>query len=311
LTKGATPVPPILEIAVDGGPSYGYGHVGRCLALWEALDGEAFFSVSDPSIDRFLRHRGAVTRDALDAPDVPVALLDRVEPTSAGEVLRLQAAGRRVVLLDDRGDGREVADLVVDPPTAAAWPPAGGRRLDGFEHVLLRREVLEAKRAGAPESVLLALGGSDPGGMTPVLATALASTGASLAVNLGPGYGGNRDVPGRVLESPDDFVGELAGARLFVSAYGHSLLEAAHLGVPAVIAVTRPEHSEHAAAFAAEGSAELVDMSGGARPEELVQVVSALVADPSRLDALSERGRILVDGGGAKRVAQAIRSLAV
>jgi hypothetical protein len=37
--------------------------------------------------------------------------------------------------------------------------------------------------------------------------------------------------------------------------------------------------------------------------------VRDLLADPERLDAMSVRGRALVDGGGAARVAAAIREL--
>jgi UDP-2,4-diacetamido-2,4,6-trideoxy-beta-L-altropyranose hydrolase len=297
----------LMQIVADGGARHGFGHVGRCLALWEAMDGAASFALGEPSVDSFLSARGAAP--AADAGDAPVVLLDRVEPTDAAQVRALQQTGRRVVLLDDRGAGRMVADLVVDPPTASGWPPAGPNRLAGFEHVLLRREVSKARRASSPSEVLLALGGSDPTGLTPLLAAALADAGVALAVNLGPGYGAERDLPGRVLDAPEQFAGELAGARLLVASYGHALLEAAHLGVPAVVVVTRADHLEHATAFVGHGTAELVDMSDGARPAELAALVQALLADGDRAGALAARGRALVDGRGARRVAAAIRAL--
>jgi UDP-N-acetylglucosamine:LPS N-acetylglucosamine transferase len=77
-----------------------------------------------------------------------------------------------------------------------------------------------------------------------------------------------------------------------------------------VIVVTRADHREHAAAFAAHGTAQLVDMSEGPRPDELVELVSETITRPERLESMAARGRALVDGRGAQRVAQAIRDIA-
>jgi len=298
----------LVEIVADGGPLLGYGHVGRCLAVWEALDGDAAFAVTDAAVAAFVQARGA---RAGGAPSAPVVLLDSAEPTGLAAVQSLQAAGRRVVLLDDLGAGRDVADLVVDPPTAALWPPTERPRLAGFEHVLLRREVLDASRAADRRGILLALGGSDPTGLTPVLAAALAAAGVDgLVANLGPGYGGAAPDGVTLLRDPAVFVATLARSRLLVATYGHSLLEAAHLGVPAVIVVTRPEHREHAAAFSTHNTARLIDMSDGPRTDELAQLVTETLAQPARLAAMARRGRALVDGRGAQRVAAAIRAIA-
>jgi hypothetical protein len=305
---GAHPRRALVEIVADGGAALGYGHVGRCLAVWEALDGDAVFAVAEPAVAAFVRARGA---PAGAAPTAPIVLLDRAEPTTAEQVAALQATGRRVVLLDDLGAGRAVADLVVDPPTAARWPPTGQPRVGGFEHVLLRREVRAARRAGEPRGALLALGGSDPAQLTPGLAAALAGAGVEeLVVNLGPGYGGAVPAGVTLLRDPAAFVATLAATGLLIAAYGHALLEAALLGVPAVIVVTRVEHREHAAAFAAHGTALIIDMSDEPRPLELAELVTAAIARPERLQAMAARGPALVDGRGAERVAAAIRALA-
>ena len=309
LASGGVPAAgALVEIVADGGPQLGYGHVGRCLAIWEALDGDAVFAVQDPGVAAFVRARGAT---AAAAPSSPIVLLDHRAPTGADAVRALQAAGRRVVLLDDLGAGRDIADLVVDPPTAAHWPPTQRPRLGGFEHVLLRQEVRAARRAPAPAGVLLALGASDPTQLTPVLATALAGAGVEgLVANLGPGYGGPPPSHVALLRDPAGFVAALAATGLLIAAYGHALLEAAHLGVPAVIVVTRAEHLEHARAFARNGTAQLVDMSEQPRPAQLAELVTVTLARPDRLAAMAARGRALVDGRGAERVAAAIRALA-
>lgn len=294
----------LVTLVADGGPRLGFGHVGRCLALWEELEGRAAFSVNDETVAGFLEARGV---HASPDPEAPIVLLDRARPTDAQEVRSLQAVGRRVVLLDDLGSGRIAADVVVDPPTAASWPPATGLRLGGFEHVLLRREVrLAASRAAPGGGVLLAIGGSDPAGLTPPLAEVLAGVGIDLTVALGPGYRAAAPITATI--GADEFVPALARASLLVSGYGHSLLEAAHLGVPAITVVFRKEHLPHARAFCDAGTARMVDMTDGPRADELAALVGGLLGSDSAA-ALGRRGRELVDGAGAARVAAVLRAL--
>jgi UDP-2,4-diacetamido-2,4,6-trideoxy-beta-L-altropyranose hydrolase len=308
--------PALVEIVADGGHAVGFGHLGRCLAIAEILGERAAFTVSDPDAVAFVRSRGARIDGAGAAP---VALIDRRDPTSEETVRALQEAGRRVALLDDRGPGRMLADLVIDPPTATVWPPAGGRRLDGFEHALVRAEVVAARdeaitaRAadargvvGRDESgpVLLGIGGSDPAGLTVPLAAALADR--DLEVACGPGYRGARPAHGRLLGSPAEWIGALARASLVVCGFGHSVLEAACLGVPAIAVVFIPEHVEHARAFAEAGTAVAIDMTDGPRPDAVAALAGELLADRDRLAAIGARGRALVDGHGAQRVAVAL-----
>jgi spore coat polysaccharide biosynthesis predicted glycosyltransferase SpsG len=303
----AAPSPgPLVEIVADGGRQLGFGHVGRCLALWEELGAAAAFRVTDESVAEFLTARGAPLESA--GRPARVVLLDRAEPTSERDVRSLQLDGRCVVLLDDLGSGRMAADAVIDPPTAAAWPPAAGLRLSGFEHVLLRREVLAAAATSSRAGVLMAIGGSDPAGLTAPLSQAVADAGIDLTVALGPGYQG-APAAGTTIAA-DAFAGALGSAALLVCGYGHSLLEAAHLGVPAVSVVFRPGHLPHARAFCRHETAYMLDMTGGPRPAEIVALVADLLGDVSRRTQMAERGRQLIDGAGAARAAAALLELA-
>ncbi|HLW93921.1 MAG TPA: hypothetical protein VKS25_00950, partial [Solirubrobacteraceae bacterium] len=299
-------LPPILQILADGGPQTGFGHLGRCLAIAEELgDGATYFTVADEAAAEFVRRHGG----RVGGEPAAVVLIDRRAPTDAVEVAALHADGCRVVLLDDAGSGRDTADLVIDPPTAVAWPPTRTPRLGGFEHVLLRRAVRAAAATASPDqAVLLTLGGSDPTGATPALADALTDAGIDVRVAIGPGYRGERPRSGTIVDTPEQFIAALAASQLLVSSYGHTLLEAAHLGIPAIVVAALPEHRDDAAAFCANGTAVLCEMSAG--PPELVALVRELLADGDRRAALAARGRELVDGRGAERVAAATRELA-
>jgi UDP-2,4-diacetamido-2,4,6-trideoxy-beta-L-altropyranose hydrolase len=297
----------LVEIVLEGGPRVGFGHAGRCLALWEELGSRAVFCVQEETVARFLWAHGA---PVVPGGSAPIVVLDRAGPVAVEEVRSLQGEGRRVVLVDDLGPARMAADIVIDPPTAATWPPAAGLCLGGFEHVLLRREVREARSTRTVSGgVLVAMGGSDPADLTRPLAQALDGVGLDVTVVLGPGYRGSFLTGRSARVAQADFAATLACSELLVTGYGHSLLEAAHLGVPAVAVVNRLEHLPHARAFCEEGTARMLDMTRRPHPPELAELVTELFGDRRSRTAMGERGEELVDGLGAERIAEAIVGL--
>jgi UDP-2,4-diacetamido-2,4,6-trideoxy-beta-L-altropyranose hydrolase len=313
LATGSAAAKPLATVVVDGGARLGFGHVGRCLALWEELGGRAVFAARDYEVACALRAVGAQVIAAEGS--TPVVVIDRATATGADEVAREQAAGRRVCLIDDTGPGRGVADLVVDPPTGVSWPPAGGRRLAGFPHVLLRRELRAAARTGAARrgergtEVLLSLGGSDPERLTPALAGALIAAGVEVVSALGPGYRGPRP-PGKLLEDRRQWPHALARARLLVGRFGHTLLEAAHLGTPTLALAMDERAMTEAVAFAAHGTVEALRVSGPRDASRVAERAMLLEGDAGRRAGMTARGPALVDGRGAERVAAAVSDLA-
>ena len=96
-------------------------------------------------------------------------------------------------------------------------------------------------------------------------------------------------------------------ADLAVSAAGQTLYELAHVGCP-VVAVRMAENQEgQMRAFAAAGTL----LPGGSVEKDadfsgVRATVGRLLADPAARAAMSAAGRRMVDGGGARRVAEAI-----
>lgn len=306
-SPSSEPTAPLAIVLTEASSRAGLGHVGRCLAVWEELEGEAAFALEGLENTNVLSARGVTLLP--DHTPTPIVVIDRREPTGLQVLDAMHAQGRRVCLLDDPGEARSGADLVIDPPTGLSWTPTGGRRLAGFEHALVRRDVRAAARRPLPGiEVLLSMGGSDPEGLTPALAQALRAAGVSVLTVIGTAYRGPMPV-GDVLESSDDWPRALAGARLLVGRFGHTLLEAAHLGTPTLAVATSEPADEESRAFSAHGTSEAIRVHGPNDARAVAERALALLADPTRLAAMATRGRELVDGQGAARVATALREL--
>jgi spore coat polysaccharide biosynthesis predicted glycosyltransferase SpsG len=107
----------------------------------------------------------------------------------------------------------------------------------------------------------------------------------------------------RVLVEPPTLAEALAGTTVYAGAAGTSAVQAACIGVPAVITVTAANQQAQAAALATAGCA-LV-----ASPEEVATLCLRLLDDAPRRTQMRRAGRELVDGDGAARVTDAIRRL--
>jgi spore coat polysaccharide biosynthesis predicted glycosyltransferase SpsG len=99
----------------------------------------------------------------------------------------------------------------------------------------------------------------------------------------------------------------MAAADLAVCAGGSTMWDLACMGVPFIPIVIADNQRQAAAAMARDGYPAI---EIAAVPRELPAAMAALAADAGRREALSRRGRQLVDGHGAERVCAALRELA-
>jgi spore coat polysaccharide biosynthesis predicted glycosyltransferase SpsG len=90
---------------------------------------------------------------------------------------------------------------------------------------------------------------------------------------------------------------------MYVGAAGTTAVQAACVGTPAVVTAAVPNQVAQAAALQAAGCAVVAD------PHDLATQCLSLLDDPARREAMAVRGRRLVDGNGAGRVATAVRQL--
>lgn len=276
----------LIHLAYDAGPAVGLGHRRRMEALARAMPGATTIDLS---------RGGRVAGD--------VVVVDSYRHRADGDVVD----ARRVVAVDDLG--RDLAvDLLVDPSDpepGAATAPVGVLR--GFIYSLVDPALASrpVRPIGRAERIVVATGGADRTGVGARVASALAGrlTGVRVRLVVGP-WSASRVPPGvERVDAPEGLADELAAADVVVTAAGVTMTEALALGRPTVAFATAG--NQHRALYGAARAGAV--LSGG--PEQAAGVAVRLVGDEALRRRLADAGRALIDGGGAHRVAAAVRAL--
>ena len=315
---------PSIRLVTSAGAGEGRGHVSRTVTLAEAIR-EAGANVrvellrgelSDRDRDR-LRAIGADTRPSDSVVDDAV-LVDLPDPN--------EIAGRwpasRLAIFDDRNLLTHPAAVVVQP-SLARWGglTVANRVLEGYAYAPIRSTLrrLAAQRLAetVPPQVVVCFGGSDPWDLGARVAPAVAGAGSwSTVAVLGTGYQGRLRETGdesttglRVLRDPPDLDRRLATAAIAVTGAGTMKFELAVLGRPAILVAAAEDQLPIGAPYAATGAARYLGDGRKLDPARIGEAVAALMADERARIAMTSRGRALVDGQGAGRIASAVVEL--
>lgn len=333
-------------LRADASEATGSGHVMRCLALAEGLVARG--------------HRATIVSAALPAgiraavegrgiPALPIsegsgreALASVVADQGADWVVfdgyefdedDLRAAHERtrvMAIADDAAMATYPCDIVLNQNVYANVEEYAGRTaaraLIGPRFALLRSEfarLAEVARSTPDRatSVLVTLGGSDPGGLTaPVVrAVRAALADASITVVVG---GANSQGPAvlseltdagqvRVVHAAPDMAELMAAADLAISSAGSTTAELAVMGLPSVLLVIAANQRPVAAGMEAAGAALVADdvtTGHGLDAGGLERLVAALADDAAARARMTAAGRALVDGRGVHRVVQAMEA---
>jgi UDP-2,4-diacetamido-2,4,6-trideoxy-beta-L-altropyranose hydrolase len=327
----------------DSGPAVGLGHLSRCLALAGAVAtagartsllvrGAPPVRLLEPgaaaSIDRFdwiLDPPETLRRLRALHPDVIVVDSYAASPTLLAALRELGP----VVAVDDLADRPLPVDVVVNGSVGAET-----RRYDRGSGALFllgpRYALLDPAYARAPlrpagrrvERLLVCLGGSrQPAALAAALAAAdRVLEGAVLDVATG-GLEGDATMaaPGGAPRNRAIFHRARFGLRelmeeadVAISGAGVTLHELAATATPAVAILVAPNQRPNLDAFVRAGAAlEAGAVTDPGLAGAIESALRRLVGDPALRADLGARGRALVDGGGAARVALALGCAAV
>ena len=328
---------PAVVIRCDASPALGLGHLVRCLAVAAALRDRCSAAVTfalggDPALAALVREQAfPVTAISGRAPAAELAavlagtgagavLLDLRTPYDAAEIAAVRAAGCRLAVLDDGGERRLAADLAFYPPSGRDldWSGARGERLAGWEWLALRPQFSPPPpwRPAEPPLALILAGGSDPHRLRiRLLAAAAEALPAGWRIVLVLGRGTAPDAAFDALAVPlgdrltllrdvADMAGLMATASLAVSAFGGTAYELAAMGVPAILLGLDADHVRSASFLAATGAVRCPGDAAGVDGAALRREIAILAADPGERARMSAAGRALIDGQGARRIAE-------
>lgn len=322
MTRGAGALRVLFRVAA--GPRIGFGHLVRANRLSEALGVEPALSVrGSPGVVDRLGAGGASplsARLALSPESWDVVVVDDPHPGEASRwIARARRAGLPTVSVHDLGLGADGADLVVDGSVGAPHRRWTARRtLQGPRFAIVAPHRPSRPRPCQP-TVLIGLGGGPRATAALAIARAIRRR---VAARIEVAFGfqssntlgsGDRRRGIRAVTS-GRFHQRLAGADIAVLAGGVGLYEGcaaaiACVGV-AVVDLQRPTIEALARRGCVVDGGRLSALETRKQADAIATRVAALLADPARRRQLASRGRRLIDGRGARRVAAAIRSLA-
>jgi len=338
---------PSILIRCDGNSGIGLGHVVRCLALAKifsfhhgchivfamrqgpigfSLVEQEEFPICWPSEKQDLPSSNAWLLTVTQRVQPDVVVLDVRDDLSRMTLKKIRRQGRLIVTIDDPSERCLEADLAFFPPVPQVqklrWPEFAGQIHAGWEWVIVRdefRECVPERNQDLP-TILVSMGGSDPAGMTLKALQALEKLEGSVhvIVVLGRGFQEISAVTKWVETSrlkvevriDVEHMSELMRrADLALSSYGGTSYELAAMGVPAVSLCLTSDHRESAMALQEAGVGICLGVHEEVEELTITQTVMGLLADPATRQRMANKGRKLVDGLGAHRIANLVLSL--
>jgi spore coat polysaccharide biosynthesis protein SpsF len=325
-------------IRCDGGGKYGYGHVKRMVALARslrdregigamfALNGsdDAAVPIRRAGFDVAMLHGLSDLETLIDANSPDILLLDGREGPSRPELEKLKRGVAVTAVIDDGHERRLAADYAYYPPVpgAQALDWSGSHTLPrlGWEWALLglnanaAQKSKEARMSASRPTVLVAMGGSDPHGLTLRMAKALAGLDSVYRIRFVIGTGmKNAATVARALvalkknyetvEGADDLSIEYASADVALCAFGVTAYELAACGIPALYLGLTSDHVASASAFADAGMGISLGLADKASDADIARSVQWLLNKPAARREMRAQGLALLDGEGAARIA--------
>jgi spore coat polysaccharide biosynthesis predicted glycosyltransferase SpsG len=280
---------PTVELFCDGGPEIGYGHIRRTLTLSETLRKHGTL-VRVSGISKYASSL-LPPQPALAKP-ASVVVLDA--PYGIDQKIHC-ARELGVVALDWFGDCEPDVAIAIFPHKEVR---ARMRSYIGFDYQMIRTDIIDQPRNIDGEGVLIVLGGGDKLGQGPSSARQLSAMGFNVTLIQGPLCPSQAHSEHyEILTNPNDLPVRLAMSGWVVTNGGGCMFEAMYLGKPIVVLPqTEAENSiaKHALARRA--------LLG-------VGLESFKKYDRESLWHTGRSASVLIDGQGAKRVAEIVGAL--
>jgi UDP-2,4-diacetamido-2,4,6-trideoxy-beta-L-altropyranose hydrolase len=317
-------------IRADASSTIGYGHVMRCLALAEPLrqHGEVTFACLKLHGDlrEHIRQQGfeVLTLEG-EQPGLLAADWLIVDHYGLGPDFELdfRRRGCRVLAIDDFQQRSHQADLILDqnfnPHASELYGQQAG--LFGLDYCLLRPDFARLRPTAPPpltqvSRVLVNFGGSDPSNETGKTLQALADfPQLEVTVVVGSSCFQRAEIEEQARErgyayfcQTSEMARLLLESQLVMGAAGSTTWERCCLAIPALVWVLA-DNQKYVAELGEKLGCHLnLGRAEQVTPARIGDALQRLVKRPSQLAEMAAAGWRSVDGGGARRVAEALVS---
>jgi spore coat polysaccharide biosynthesis predicted glycosyltransferase SpsG len=318
-----------IAFRTEGNPKQGMGDVMSSLAIAEQCrdaDDAVLFVISGGEAEEAIRARGYAVAvapdesgrlDAIRRFGADVVVINMLN-TPQASVRAMSGATPLVVTIDDNGPGAREAGLRIN--VLYHTPDA----VTGLEYIALREEFQRAHDAertvrAQAEELLLMQGGADTYGFLPRI---LDGVGASVwrghvTLITGPAFVHENALRASLDRSPLDvdvirncstMADVMRRADMAISAGGISMFELACVGTPSIIVCAEHFEEETASRLDRAGVVRNLGFGGALSDAAIAEAVDTLAGDVEKRREMARCGRELIDGKGAVRIAQRIRS---
>ena len=253
-------------------------------------------------------HLGSVL--AAEAPDI--LILDGPAGPSRGMLEKLKRQVAVTAVIDDGHERRLAADFAYYPAVPGAktldWSGSNCITRIGWEWSLLglNPHTSPPRAQNARPTLLVAMGGSDPLGLTERAAQALSGLCSTFRIRfvIGAGMADREQVVARItacrrnyetVEGADDLSTEYANADLALCAFGVTAYELAAHGVPTIYLGLTEDHARSASAFAEAGMGLSLGVAEHLANVDILNAVQTLMYNASTRRRMHNIGLSLID----------------
>jgi spore coat polysaccharide biosynthesis predicted glycosyltransferase SpsG len=318
----------MILFSVSAGKKIGTGHLSRCLhvASWLKREGEevVFHIVNGGKEQNLLKPSGFKTiKDKELHSLIPQALvIDRL-PYEESIAQTFKEKGTKVIIFDAFSSGWEIADVAVNAlphPPYTRKPPTTMLLFEGPSYMPIGEEFKEARKTKRlikriAKTVLVSCGGSDPYGVSLKLAEVLSETELSLDIIfiIGKMYNEKKRLKRvvfkkgwKIIENPSSLLPFMLKADFALLTFGLTVYEAACCGLPSLLFPPTKEHLLCAEIFSSYGASINMGLVRDLSPSMIKEKIEKVCKDYNLRLRMSQKAMNIVDGNGARRVAEII-----
>jgi len=308
---------------------------------YKALENRLFQTVLLPALETVEKSSdelpGRSTRSEVDDANETIQALEGFKPTwlvidsyELGKTFetKLRPHTEKIAVIDDLPTREHECNLFIDQNYTDRTVESIGARLNRCDQILigprfalLDTKIREARKAlsdkGAKNKrIFVFCGGADPKNLTQKVVDALRGDEfSSIVIDVVIGAQNKLfevDTAATDLANfnfqpaSDDYLNMLQRADLAIGAGGTSTWERMCLGVPSIVVSIASNQEPACNKLGAENLISYLGDEHQVSPEKIAEAVRGLVNSRTELESRSERARLLVDGRGSKRVAEAM-----